>query len=100
VTWKADGTRYMVAIMRYGTYLVDRKFQVRRVQVSRSLGSSAQGAGEPVAVAEQVSLHHRRMCRARHGIRQGTASVHGAGNVQGRQARQHSHHMPTCSLSL
>ncbi|GAB4819049.1 hypothetical protein N2152v2_006095 [Parachlorella kessleri] len=33
VTWKADGTRYMVAMMRYGTYLVDRKFQIRRVQM-------------------------------------------------------------------
>ena len=33
VTWKADGTRYMVAIMRWGTYLVDRRLNVRRVQM-------------------------------------------------------------------
>ena len=33
VTWKADGTRYMLLIQRWGTYLVDRSFKVRRVQV-------------------------------------------------------------------
>ena len=33
VTWKADGTRYMLLCMRDGTYLVDRKFDVRRVVV-------------------------------------------------------------------
>jgi len=31
VTWKADGTRYMVLLMRDGTYLIDRKFEIRRV---------------------------------------------------------------------
>ena len=30
VTWKADGTRYMLLLMRDGAYLVDRKFGVRR----------------------------------------------------------------------
>lgn len=33
VTWKADGTRYMLLCMRDGAYLVDRKFAVRRVSV-------------------------------------------------------------------
>jgi len=33
VTWKADGTRYMLLLMRDGAYLVDRKFDVRRVQM-------------------------------------------------------------------
>jgi hypothetical protein len=33
VTWKADGTRYMLLLCRYGTYLVDRKFAVTRVQM-------------------------------------------------------------------
>lgn len=33
VTWKADGTRYMLVLMRWGTYLIDRKFAIRRVQV-------------------------------------------------------------------
>ena len=42
MTWKADGTRYMIAIMRYGTYLVDRKFMVRRVQVSAGQAGAGQ----------------------------------------------------------
>ena len=33
VTWKADGTRYMLLCMRDGAYLIDRKFAVRRVSV-------------------------------------------------------------------
>lgn len=33
MTWKADGTRYMLVLMRWGTYLIDRKFAIRRVQV-------------------------------------------------------------------
>ena len=33
VTWKADGTRYMLYISVLGTYLVDRSFSVRRVQM-------------------------------------------------------------------
>lgn len=33
VTWKADGTRYMLVLMRWGTYLIDRKFAIRRVQM-------------------------------------------------------------------
>jgi mRNA-capping enzyme len=33
VTWKADGTRYLLMLMRDGTYLIDRKFAIRRVQM-------------------------------------------------------------------
>jgi mRNA-capping enzyme len=33
VTWKADGTRYMLLILREGAYLIDRNFVFRRVQV-------------------------------------------------------------------
>ncbi|GMH34397.1 hypothetical protein BSKO_02231 [Bryopsis sp. KO-2023] len=33
VTWKADGTRYMVLLMSFGVYLIDRKFEFRRVQM-------------------------------------------------------------------
>lgn len=33
VTWKADGTRYMLYIRPLGTYLIDRSFKVRRVQM-------------------------------------------------------------------
>ncbi len=37
VTWKADGTRYMLLILKWGTYLVDRSFKVRRLQVRSEL---------------------------------------------------------------
>lgn len=33
VTWKADGTRYMLLVLRTGTYLIDRKLAVRRLQL-------------------------------------------------------------------
>ena len=33
VTWKADGTRYMLLLQKDGVYVVDRKFAVRRVQM-------------------------------------------------------------------
>ncbi|CAA6663422.1 unnamed protein product [Spirodela intermedia] len=32
-TWKADGTRYMMLITTHGCYLIDRKFEFRRVQL-------------------------------------------------------------------
>ncbi|KQJ88929.1 hypothetical protein BRADI_4g22137v3 [Brachypodium distachyon] len=32
-TWKADGTRYMMLIMRDGCFLIDRNFSFRRVQM-------------------------------------------------------------------
>lgn len=31
VTWKADGTRYMLLVLRHSTYLIDRQFRFRRV---------------------------------------------------------------------
>ncbi len=37
VTWKADGTRYMLLLCKWGVYLIDRSFNVRRVQVSALL---------------------------------------------------------------
>ena len=33
VTWKADGTRYLLLVCSWGCYLVDRAFRVRRVQM-------------------------------------------------------------------
>ena len=33
VSWKADGTRYMLLLCKWGTYLIDRSFSVRRIQV-------------------------------------------------------------------
>ena len=41
VTWKADGTRYMLLILHHGTYLVDRSFKVRRLQVQASSEEAA-----------------------------------------------------------
>ena len=33
VTWKADGTRYMLFICKWGVYTIDRAFRVRRTQM-------------------------------------------------------------------
>lgn len=33
VTWKADGTRYLLLAMRWGCFLIDRSFAVRRVEL-------------------------------------------------------------------
>ena len=33
VTWKADGTRYMLFICSWGVYTIDRAFRVRRTQM-------------------------------------------------------------------
>lgn len=33
VTWKADGTRYLLLAMCWGSYLIDRSFTVRRVDL-------------------------------------------------------------------
>lgn len=33
VTWKADGTRYMLLLSKWGVYLIDRAFRVRRLQM-------------------------------------------------------------------
>ncbi|KAK9842283.1 hypothetical protein WJX81_004542 [Elliptochloris bilobata] len=42
VTWKADGTRYMLLLCHWGVYIIDRSFQIRRVQM-RFPGRSAKG---------------------------------------------------------
>lgn len=33
VTWKADGTRYMLLLCHWGCYIIDRSFRIRRVQM-------------------------------------------------------------------
>ena len=33
VTWKADGTRYMLFVCKWGVYTIDRAFRVRRTQM-------------------------------------------------------------------
>ena len=64
VTWKADGTRYMLLIMRLGTYLVDRSFKVRRLQVQAFPGESCltqrHVAGSWAVTVSGCS--HRRLC--------------------------------------
>uniref|UniRef100_A0A1D1YR46 mRNA guanylyltransferase n=1 Tax=Anthurium amnicola TaxID=1678845 RepID=A0A1D1YR46_9ARAE len=42
-TWKADGTRYMMLITLHGCYLIDRKFEFRRVQLRFPLRSGTDG---------------------------------------------------------
>eukprot|EP00850_Spirogloea_muscicola_P006265 SM000029S10560 [mRNA] locus=s29:803350:809670:+ [translate_table: standard] len=43
VTWKADGTRYMLFLTRHGCYLLDRNFRFRRLQMRFPLRSSNPG---------------------------------------------------------
>lgn len=45
-TWKADGTRYMMLITRDGCYLIDRKFNFRRVQLRFPKRGLPQGSFE------------------------------------------------------
>lgn len=45
-TWKADGTRYMMLITRDGCYLIDRKFNFRRVQLRFPKRGVPQGSFE------------------------------------------------------
>ncbi len=40
VTWKADGTRYLLLLMQWGVYLIDRSFNVQRVQMRFPLRGS------------------------------------------------------------
>jgi len=47
VTWKADGMRYLLLLMRDGVYLIDRKFSVRRIQMRF-----------PLPVAQGIKTHH------------------------------------------
>ncbi|KAJ7544361.1 hypothetical protein O6H91_09G075300 [Diphasiastrum complanatum] len=53
-TWKADGTRYMMLITRDGCYLIDRKFEFRRVQLRFPLKGSFQK--ESVAETQHLTL--------------------------------------------
>ena len=84
VTWKADGTRYMLLLMRDGTYLIDRKFEVRRVSMRfpaplKSHGVSVHNAtlldGEMVIDDVGPGRQRRRFlaydCVALHGERLG-----------------------------
>ncbi|PWA98824.1 mRNA capping enzyme, bifunctional [Artemisia annua] len=43
-TWKADGTRYMMLITRDGCYLIDRKFNFRRVPLRFPCGNANEDA--------------------------------------------------------
>ncbi|XP_074373520.1 uncharacterized protein LOC141713851 [Apium graveolens] len=45
-TWKADGTRYMMLITMDGCYLIDRKFNFRRVQMRFPCRATGEGAAE------------------------------------------------------
>ena len=40
VTWKADGTRYMMLLCRDGCYVIDRNFKFRRLQMRFPLRAS------------------------------------------------------------
>jgi hypothetical protein len=44
VTWKADGTRYLMLLTREGVYLIDRSGEVRMNVDITSSCSSMQGA--------------------------------------------------------
>ncbi|KAK9804496.1 hypothetical protein WJX73_010638 [Symbiochloris irregularis] len=47
VTWKADGTRYMLLICKWGAYLIDRSFTVRRVQMRFPKSTEPAAPGQP-----------------------------------------------------
>ena len=47
VTWKADGTRYLLLLCMWGAYLVDRSFHVRRVQMRFPKSTSPVRRGGP-----------------------------------------------------
>mmetsp|Transcript_29727 Transcript_29727/g.57159 ORF Transcript_29727/g.57159 Transcript_29727/m.57159 type:complete len:723 (-) Transcript_29727:314-2482(-) len=54
VTWKADGTRYMLLLMHDGAYLIDRKFTFRRVQMRFPLPSQLKSRNP----ADKPDRHH------------------------------------------
>ena len=58
MTWKADGTRYLLLVCIWGCYLVDRAFRVRRVQMRfpRSTDGPLGGAKRCAAGAQSLSL--------------------------------------------
>jgi mRNA-capping enzyme len=58
VTWKADGTRYMVLLLRWGTYLVDRAGGVTRVQMRwPRRAAPPPGGGRPAAPFDPAPHH-------------------------------------------
>ncbi len=57
VTWKADGTRYLVFIHRMGTYLIDRANVVTRVQMRWPMPLPPRGQGHPPPTAPVGPFH-------------------------------------------
>lgn len=57
VTWKADGTRYLILLHRAGTYLIDRSNAVRRVQMRWPSPLPRRGKNDPQPKAPIGGLH-------------------------------------------
>ncbi|XP_020104456.1 mRNA-capping enzyme-like isoform X1 [Ananas comosus] len=55
-TWKADGTRYMMLIMRDGCYLIDRNFRFRRVQMRFPLKNINEGFHEMTLIDGEMII--------------------------------------------
>ncbi|PNW80070.1 hypothetical protein CHLRE_08g376700v5 [Chlamydomonas reinhardtii] len=49
VTWKADGTRYMMLLLPQGTYIMDRSFNVVRCEMRFPCGSKRPPPGQKAA---------------------------------------------------
>ena len=56
VTWKADGTRYMVLLMHDGVYLIGRDNRVRRVWVRFPFALRQEGGAPPVPTRHNYTL--------------------------------------------
>ncbi len=52
VTWKADGTRYMLFVCKWGVYTIDRAFRVRRTQMRFINPSSSRRYGLPSSTCQ------------------------------------------------
>lgn len=57
VTWKADGTRYLMFLHPLGTYLIDRSNAVTRVQMRWPRGAPKWEKGHPPPVAPVGPFH-------------------------------------------
>ncbi|KAJ3671732.1 hypothetical protein LUZ60_007811 [Juncus effusus] len=55
-TWKADGTRYMMLIMRDGCYLIDRTFSFRRIQMRFPLRNFTEGFHEMTLIDGEMII--------------------------------------------
>jgi hypothetical protein len=55
VTWKADGTRYLILLTRFGTYLIDRAGEVRAHCALRRQGGWTAPAPAPAPAAAWLS---------------------------------------------